>query len=675
MIQFKKALILLLWGSLSFPTDATAKADAAHCNMMFRNVWEHSLAQMKALENTTSYFYWGRARVALDATPNQKLEEIFSKTSKKDLEELFWGIKSGEIKVSRDEEKMVEELWHMVDDLGDKPFWGQVPDRGFAIREALRAHDAKLSFSGDPAFAAQLTDRALAATEVEVLGRAIAEHARNKKYPNSRWFDKIVRFFSPHYEKVKTVLETNNSIRRRLQKMYEADKSALEAIAKYKMSLKLTDSELKEIEAQASDTAGQLATAREDIANLYGREVSSKQPLPEAEVRIRELAKRAIATHSQDKEAELALSAEKDMDTIDRVVGGAWDRTHQTHGGMPVSEKNDVHLQIRNPQYRRETPERRQAYLGVTKTRSPGQSAYNVETEWTVTVNHEEPKTREATRIVETTNPDGSNSTSTETYLENYTDYYTTHYQMTRKDVLKARYEEVLANKVNPSDHISDLPSLPPAQERGAYAVSASNGAPEIVVYDRAKVSAILEGGKNARSAEVPFRTQMEHATSVVDSVTNEAYQLARKTPGSSAKILGALESEQKSLIEARAKLIEYQKLNPEQIATRWPQDIVADFKDRNQRMLVQYDHMITRVEHLAEQVRRNSPSLVIEYVQPDYSAQLAQLKAIKDQNRKIIIQTSGAAVAGGASYVGYQYRDEIKSFVQDLVRKRQDNQ
>ncbi|WP_285518420.1 hypothetical protein, partial [Thermolongibacillus altinsuensis] len=87
-----------------------------------------------------------------------------------------------------------------------------------------------------------------------------------------------------------------------------------------------------------------------------------------------------------------------------------------------------------------------------------------------MTVDHAEPKTREATRQVSKQVDDGNGGTTTEytteTYTEHYTDYYSTTYSMERNDILKARDEEVLANRVDPNSHIDDLPSLPSAETR-----------------------------------------------------------------------------------------------------------------------------------------------------------------------------------------------------------------
>ncbi len=79
-------------------------------------------------------------------------------------------------------------------------------------------------------------------------------------------------------------------------------------------------------------------------------------------------------------------------------------------------------------------------------------------------------------------------------------------------------------------------------------------------------------------------------------------------------------------------------------------------------------ESMITRVAHLAEQVRREAPSLQIEYTLPTYDPQLQQLEAIKKKNQKIIRTTVGTTAAAGAAGTAFVYREEIMATVRDLM-------
>ncbi len=223
------------------------------------------------------------------------------------------------------------------------------------------------------------------------------------------------------------------------------------------------------------------------------------------------------------------------MDTIDRVVGQAWGRKHKSEAVLPVAEKHNVHLRIRNPQYRRETPERRAAYLHVTENRTPKKAEYNVRTEY-------------------------------------------------------------------------------------------------------------------------------------VDSVSNETYKEALKKPGETKKIVAALETEEKALRGHKEKLEKYLASEASVVKSQWQYDIEKDFRDRNQQMLVRFDHLIARTIHLAEQVRRETPSLLMEYTLPAYDVQLARLKAIRDKNKKIIVRTSVGATTAAAGTVGFVYRKEIMDGIRELT-------
>lgn len=659
-LRFAFASLLLIADS----SNAKPKID---CPTIYKELYAHSAEMLKDLEKHTQTPYWGRARAAISASSPEALNRIFGTMSKADFEDLFFGIKSGAIKATREEEQMVDELWHMIDDLGEKPFWGSI-DRTYAIKQALEAHDIKLSYSGEPSFAAQLTEKALGKTEVEIIARALSEHEKNAKYANSKWYDRMVRFFSPHYDKVIDILRVDNSIRRRLQKMYEVDKPALEAIPKYKESLSLTEADLKALQGQVSDTGAQLQEARADIQNLYGREVSQSKPLPEQEVRIRELAKRAKAIGSHQKEGELTAVSESDMDTIDDVIGRAWNRKNKVTTGMPVEEKHDVHLQIRNIQYRRETPELRAVYFGTTESRMPNRADYNVKTEWDVTVYHKEMRKKKVPK------KDANGNDTNEMEEVEYEHKWETEYVRDRNDVLKARYEEVLKNEVKPRSHMGDLPDLPAAQTDGSStAYDASNGPPRIVDYDTSKVQWILEQGKNARASETPYRNQIANATTLVDGITNDGYKTALKTPTETKKIFDRLKTEEASLRETRARLATYHDSDSGKISSQWAYDKEKDFKDRNRQMIDRYDHMIKRVVHLAEQIRRQTPSLEIEYTLPSYEPQLARLKAIKDKNRKIIVGTTATAGLAAAGATGFVYRKEIGELIEQAKSKNSD--
>jgi hypothetical protein len=619
---------------------------------LYKDLYAHSQAMLDDMEKGTDYFYWGRARAAVENTPDTELEKIFSGVSRQEIEEMFWGVKSGAIKANRQEAKLIEEVHHMVEDLGDV-FW-ETKDRAFKIREALRKIDAAKGFKSDPNVAAVFTDRALGQTEVEVLARALGESVGKKKYPNSKWYDRMVRFFLPHFEPVKKILGYNNELRQQLQLMYKMDEPAFDAMSRYAKALEKDPKALTQLRGLASDTAEQLREVRARVEKLYGKEISVTQPLPEQEARIRDLFKKIRDSKPKQETRALEKTSETDMDLIDETLG----KLREKEGlpfRRPMDEIHEVQLQIRRPQYARETGALRNSYLNATG-RVPKNSAYDVQTSWTVTVQHAEPKTRTAYREVR----DANGKVTNEPYTEHYTDYYTTTYSMSRNDVLQAKYEEVLRNQVTAD--VSEVPPLPAARTKGAWAVSASNGNPHISWVDETRVAQILKQGEKARGSEHPYRARIASAIEQTEEISPEAYRSLRNDENKLSDSMKALMKTRGELESLRDQLVAYEKLADGKISAQWANDIPKDFHDRNQVMTTRFNHMMNRIDFLHEQMRRRVPSIDIEYTLPKYEQQLAQLEAVHRKNRRIQTAmgvTAGAAAAGA----GYVYQDEELSY------------
>jgi hypothetical protein len=84
--------------------------------------------------------------------------------------------------------------------------------------------------------------------------------------------------------------------------------------------------------------------------------------------------------------------------------------------------------------------------------------------------------------------------------------------------------------------------------------------------------------------------------------------------------------------------------------------------------MVTRFDHMINRIDHLAEQVRRQTPVLEIEYSLPDYAPQMAELKQIRDKNKKIIKTTAWTAGTAATAGTAIYNKDAIISTINDLM-------
>ncbi|MEW6055544.1 MAG: hypothetical protein AB1540_02945 [Bdellovibrionota bacterium] len=635
----------------------TAQLAAIH-----EKIYAPSEKMLREAGKTASAFYHGRLRQAFEAVSEETLQNLFDPKkgglSQEGLEDLFWAIKSGAIKTTEAQDQFVADLRHLVDDYGPV-FWTD-QNKSYEIRQALRRADADYAYPDNPDVVAIYTDRALAQSEVNILSRALGEHALNKKYPNSKWYDRIARFFSPYYQKAKEILQFNNQLRRRLQLMYKMDEPVEHAISRYTSELDLNDAEKSRLKALVSDTSGQMEEVRKTIQTVYGKEISLSDPLDEASIRVRDLHKK-LKAHAPDSEFKAQEKlAEQDMDVIDEVVGGA--RRRKGMGPRPMEEYHDVHLQVRNAQHKRETGVLHSHYLNATG-RSPRDSNYDVVTKWTVTVSCSK------TELVPVTKTRTNSSGKTETYttLELKTKYWTESYSMTRDDVLNAKYEEVLQNKIEPN--VNEVPELPPASTRGiAHANSATNGAPWIESFDEQKTKRILALGEQVRASENPYRARINDAISQLSEINPESYPQIRDNVELREKNLAALANTKRELQQRVEVLSKYQKADERLISSQWKNDKPEDFAERNLRLVARYNHMINRIDHLYEQIRRQAPSLEIEYKLPSYETQLAALNRIRRNNRIIQTVMGTGTVAAGVGY--FVYQDEVNEFTEDKYEK-----
>ncbi len=596
--------------------------------------------------------YWSRAKAAIAVANSETLENIFAQMSKQELEILFWKIAVGEVKASPQEETLVRELRHMVEDLGPDAFWNATRDRAAAISDAIAKYDRRVS-DPDLATTVRLLDASIGKTDLEIVTRALAEHFKNANYRNSRWSDRATRFMSPYYDPVRTILHASKSIRRRLQLLAAIESPLSEAILNYRNSGKLTeaDFELEQLRSLQRSTAEQIANVRRDMKLLYGRDVSATRSLMGEDIWIPELARRARMFRSTEGNENLQSLGEKNMRALERILK------------IPVVQKHDAHLQINNEQFRRETPLLVAEYLSVLRNRTPSNASYEVRTDWIVTVRHEQRRERKWTRDV----PDGDGRISrTETYHDYSTDQSTSTYPMSRTDTMQMSYEELLQNRIVPGGNVDKLPALPLAEPRGKNAVAASNGKPFVDLSDLSRTDIILEQAATARRNENYFRSRIFATIELINKISNEVYKAGTKD-GGPFPLLTKLELEERRLVSIRERLAQYQALDASSIKIQWPNDIETDFRDRNQALLKLYDHTITRLAHLNEQVRRVVPSLIVEVAIVDYQVELELLKSVRDRNKDLIRDSTIGAGLTGLALFGYQHQSDILDVIRAL--------
>ncbi len=589
---------------------------------------------------------------------------------------------------------MIEEIYHMIDDLTDEPFWGNVPNRAYAIKQALLREEEKRGYSSDPAYAAQFQAKGIQKAQIEVVGRAV-DDVSGKMYPNSKWaWDRIVRFWSPHYPILKEFVDSTTSLLRQTQKMHAADQPMIAALAKYEKELNLTKEEIGILQGLVADTSRYLEEVRRDSVTLFGREITPGNPVNRSDIKVRELVAKLKSANAKGDEALLARQSELDMDALDEVMDAAWARKHPGEK-FPVDLKRPEQLEVRFPEYRRRTGEERTRYLGITETRNPKESSYDVRKKWEVEVTYDVSVTRKRqVQDGDKVDANGQPVMKDETYPSQAR--VTKTYTDDGPDRLRAYYEEVLIGDVEPDKHLADLSPLPSPNSSkfpafyasditdsdvvsvntGSVTTSASNqtNSVEIVSHNKSQVSAIVQKASAARQVENPYRDVLATAMNVTGAVTNESYKKDLATPGAREQLLKSLEVQMQILVKNRAPLATYASNAAAAIQGQWRQDIPQDFTARNEQLVTQYDLMIKRIDHLASQVRRSVPTLEIEYKGiPNYDKELALVKAeqTKDNKTKVVVGTTAAVgtVVGGTAY----YNSEaIKGWINENLGDNQ---
>ncbi len=625
--------------SLQFAPHMSFAAATNVCGLLF--------TQLRIEENQTSDVrersgYWSRAKAAIRGASGETLDNIFAQLSKEELEILFWKIETGAVKASPQEEIIVRELRHMVEDLGGGVFWNSTRNRAATISDAIAKYEGRAAETENLAATIRALDASIGKTDLEIVARALAEHFRNAKYQNSRWPDRATRFISPYYNPVMTILEASKSIRRRLQILAAIESPVSEAISKYRNSGKLTETTSKELSDLQRSTSEQLASVRRDIKLLYGRDVSATRSLLGEDVWIPNLARRAQMFRTTEGDETLQSLGEKNMQALESILK------------IPITEKHDAHLQIKNEQFRRETPLLVADYLSILRNRVPSNAGYEVRTDWIVTVRHEERRERKWTRDM----PDGNGRiTRTETYHDFSTDYSTSTYPMSRTDTMRVTYEELLQNRIDPGGNVDKLPALPVSELRGKNAVSATNGKPFVDQSDLSRTDIILQQAATVRKVENYFRS---HVAATID--------LLNRIAGGPYPLLTKLEVEERRLVSIRERLAQYQAVDANLIRIQWSNDVETDFRDRNLALLKLYDHTIIRLAHLNEQVRRATPSLTLDVEIADYHVELELLKSVRDRNNGLIRDSTIGTGLTGLTFFSYQYQNDILAAIRSLT-------
>jgi hypothetical protein len=511
---------------------------------------------------------------------------------------------------------------------------------------------------------------------------------RGKKYPNSKWYDGILNFFSPHYDRIVNIVEANNNIRKSLQLMYKADEPVIDGISRY--GDQVNPSSLAEMRGLVTDTSTKLADSRKAIEALYGREIMVMSPIKEAEIRLRDLGKKAddfLQKGGLAKDNELQAGA--DMDQFERLIEDLWNAKHESdpkwiqaqgkevhpeYGYIrPASDLHPVQLQIQNPKMRAETAELKSSYYHTTENNIPKNAYYNTKVSWEDEVSYS--WTTSETRTVSRQDSNGN----TEIVEETYTAYHNASELIPRsyRHDLSASFEEVLSNEVIPD--LGKVP-LPSASSSGASRIGVPLTASESVqrvgehfsYIDDSAISQILSNASKTRSAETPFRETILDVQKRIDGLTNSKYQeaIAGKDEKTLTSYRKTNEEDRKKLVSLKNEMDLYAKQNHNQIIGRWSDDKPEVFAQRNSQMQERIDHMIRRLNYVDEQIARRQPSLELEFQLVDYSKTLAPVKAKKDRNQNIMIGVGATSATTALGAILYQGSPEIQEKVDSVAEE-----
>lgn len=632
---------------------ALQSGDKDKCFMLLNTLYHPNKGLLDDYEKGTSYFYPGRTIRAFEATDPDAILKAFDPAqggiSYDDFERIWWATKWGGIKVDGHQEKFLDDLHHMVQDNG--PFFWRDKDRVFHILETLRKVDRNWDMIKGRNESAVATKKALGLLASQIVERALADHA-GKKFANNTWWDNVRRFFFPHYKKVIKILGDVNSFFKRADLAFWVDEPFEHALTGLAGNPRyaFTEADRSFFRGEMADTGAEIADIRKDAKTLTGIEPNIGDPVPAKDIRIADVYKNLInAEKAANKEFtaefdDLYRVSNHDLDDLDERLYRAWtgDKSRK-YNLYPMEDLNDSHLKIRHSHFAALSGAKRRRYFHFVQSESPRNSEYNVQIKWTVTVNHSKQATRWVTK-------DGKR------VQETYTKRWTTSYTRNRTDTYHAYYDEVLKGRIDPD--VADSPPLPYAQARGMHAKSASNGSPRIVWEDSARQNQILAAGAQARASEQPYRAIISEAEGVIDGILKKFDGEISTDPIQREKTIAKLEELIERLIQRGEEITDYQANDTARVTAQWSDDIPADFTRRNLDLMNRIDHMIFRLRHTQEQLRREHDNLGLTFILPEFLEAVEQLRKIHMKYRIIQWSTGGVVTAAGG-YVTYDlWRD-----------------
>ncbi|MBY0415824.1 MAG: hypothetical protein K2Q18_16755 [Bdellovibrionales bacterium] len=626
-------------------------------------IYKPNIGLINDSEKGTTWMYYDRLEKAFHAVKKDDLDALFigpNRLTYEKVEQLFFDIKSGTLKIDPPTEKFIDDLYVFLQD--HRQLLDGKPDQSYRILKALQEADRKAGHSAARTDAAITTDAGMKTAETTLLDQAIAE-SKGIKNPSSKWYDGFINFFSPHNKRMANLLNNNNQLRKKMQSSYASVEPVDDVLSKYASMLSPDEAiKLKGIIASSGD---ELAEVKQAIDEIYGRQLTQTNPVKPGDFRLRLLSK-TIKDAEAPSNRDIARVAEKRLDELDKVIKEA--RTRKGVGERPMSEYHPAHLEIRNTQYARETGELAGSYSSKLAKTAPN-SNYNVDASWDITYNHSKQvtKQRQASRQVVTGQDEAGNDiTSTEYYTEDYidTEYWSTYGSDSGTFTLDASYSELINNKVMPDPGRISPPS-PTYIDSSIDSATTSNV--QITNFDANK---ILKESKKASDVEKPLIATINQNIGKVEDIRS-TYQTLRKTEKGRKDAIQTLSDIKAEMIKKiDSSLGAYSKLTDAEIKALWPSEIPTNFRARNQEQLQRFYHLANRIDHFSQQIERNVDNLELTFILPDYSAKMKVLDDIAAKNLKTqVIAGTTTVVAVTTTGGGYYYLTQTEIGQQQLAK------
>lgn len=414
----------------------------------------------------------------------------------------------------------------------------------------------------------------------------------------------VGRFFSPLYSKVREVIEFAQIYQRQLVRLRLIDQLVIQLGLGEARTLKLNADEVQQLTAFVLDSPQEINEIQEVFKKVFHESFESGKPVEIPEIKIRETATRG-SEHDVAKDKQTF-----DKDTI-HALGRmnsilSQSRERQGQNARQLADFHTTELQLLTEARERQVGRLSGWYFGWTDTRS--KERYTIEESYTVYY-----------QVPDGTDEKGNPKTRTESRTE---------------------YRDVTVNPTIEQILTKNFPT----------------GDRYVTGLDR-----VVSRTERVRNSEARYRETIEAAEEQIEEFKPHYASLVLKgyySPNGTADGRTSREAVMTALVHKlarlRARLPElktYAAKSDGQIRNNYENDILENFRGRNNMMVARYENMIVHIEHLHEALRRQQPRLYPVFDQWDYTTWLSSLRA-----RRNMAYLGQAAIATGIVGTGTAY-------------------